>query len=323
MSMRHRAISVAVLASVLATASGLPLWHFPPTAMAMQGLAESVYFPCRHCQTMQVGELKRRFVVTLPKVKDETAKLPVVIVLHGALSNAWSAEFDSGMTKLATDKGFIVVYPYGTGIGPKQLLFWNAGTCCATASSRKVDDVGVIGKMIDYLESNCDADPKRIYVAGASNGGMMAYRLAHDLPERIAAIGSVEGCMFRPHDMPLKPVSIIEFHGTADSIIPYDGGTGSYHGIKVHNIEKIKKTIQYWVNNNHCNPVPAREEQEGLTTESYAGGDGDSAVRLVSIAGGKHVWPGGRVSHLLLSSAGRRICASEAMLRFFLEHPRK
>ena len=328
--MRRRVASFAICVSVLVIAGALFLGHFPPTAMAMQGLAESVYFPCRQCRTIQVGERKRRFVVTMPKKKShegqiaqETAGLPVVIVLHGALSNAWSAEFDSGMTKLATDRGFIVVYPYGTGIGPKQLLFWNAGACCSMASTRNVDDVGFISKVIDYMVSDCRADPRRIYVAGASNGGMMAYRLAHDIPERIAAIGSVEGCMFHPHDMPLKPVSVIAFHGTADGIIPYDGGTGSYHGIKVRNIEAIKKTIQFWVGNNHCNPVPVREELDGLTTETYAAGDGDSAVRLVSIAGGKHVWPGGRLSHLLLNGAGRRVNASEEMLTFFVEHPRK
>jgi polyhydroxybutyrate depolymerase len=279
-------------------------------------------------QTIKIGSLKRRFVMRLPTspcyVHKTPAplKLPVVIVLHGALGNAWTAEFDSGMTERANKEGFIVVYPYGTGVGAKQVLFWNAGACCSLASSRRVDDVSFIRELIALLTRNYNADPSRIYVAGASNGGMMAYRLATELSHQIAAIGSVEGCMFPLAAKPTGPVSIIEFHGTADRVIPYQGGTGSLMGYKVRNIAPVAKTVNYWVAQDHCQPLAQREVRDGYVKETFIGGDGGSAVCLVSISDGGHAWPGGRCAGLFGDKPSRKLSATDQMLDFFRQHPR-
>ncbi|MBS1989198.1 MAG: hypothetical protein JSS83_01705 [Cyanobacteria bacterium SZAS LIN-3] len=290
---------------------------------------KSIRSPGRHSGSIMVGKLKRRFVIQMPDSvppakPPAAAKLPVIIVLHGALTNAWTVEFDSGLTKRAGKDGFIAVYPYGTGIGPRQILFWNAGACCATASARQVDDVTFIRQLIEYLKVECGADEKRIYVAGVSNGGMMAYRLATELSGEIAAIGSVEGCMFPGHAEPDQPVSVIEFHGTADSVIPYDGGTGYKMGYKIRGILPVQRTVEYWIARNHCKPVSERQVSGRITRELFSGGHGDSAVCLVSIAGGKHMWPGGRCAALIGdTSVHTGLNASDEMMRFFAEHPKK
>jgi polyhydroxybutyrate depolymerase len=290
---------------------------------------KSIRSPGRHSGSIKVGKLKRRFVICMPenptraKSASGVNKLPVVIVLHGALTNAWTVEFDSGLTKRANKDGFIAVYPYGTGIGPRQILFWNAGACCATASARQVDDVAFIRRLIEYLKVECGADEKRIYVAGVSNGGMMAYRLATEIPGEIAAIGSVEGCMFPAHAEPDQAVSVIEFHGTADSVIPYDGGTGYKMGYKIRGILPVKKTVDYWISHNRCKPESQRKVNGLVTRELFSGGDGDSAVCLVSIAGGKHMWPGGRCATLVGNASSHSLNASDEMMQFFVDHPKK
>jgi poly(3-hydroxybutyrate) depolymerase len=47
--------------------------------------------------------------------------------------------------------------------------------------------------LIDKLEHDHPVDPKRVYITGISNGAMMAYRLARELSDKIAAIAPVEG----------------------------------------------------------------------------------------------------------------------------------
>ncbi len=249
--------------------------------------------------------------------------MPVVIVLHGALGNPWSVQLDTGLTERAGQEGFLVVYPYGTGLGNKQVLFWNAGGCCALAMYNHVDDVAFIRDLITVLKRDYNADPQRIYIAGASNGGMMAYKLAAELSGQIAAIASVEGCMFPPACAPTSPVSILEFHGTADSIVPYAGGTGMHLGYKVRNVAAAGKTVDYWVSHNQCRPVPQKIWLDGIVKETYSGGNGGSEVSLVTLSGGRHSWPGGCLTRVIGNKPSRDLKATDEILDFFIKHPKQ
>lgn len=95
-----------------------------------------------------------------------------------------------------------------------------------------MDDVGFIRELIDRLQRRYTIDGNRTYVAGYSNGAMMAYCLAAELSDRIAAAAAVAGTIGgrATPDSPLitirepaQPVSIIVFHGTSDAL-PYNGG---------------------------------------------------------------------------------------------------
>jgi len=116
-------------------------------------------------------------------------------------------------------------------------------------------------------------------------------------------------------------VSVIEFHGTADSVIPYAGGTGSLMGYKVKNVLPVEQTINYWVTRDHCRKKPDKTLSDGVLKETFSGGSGGSAVCLVSIEGGGHVWPGGRCAGLLGDKPSRKVNATNEMLDFFQNHP--
>ena len=62
----------------------------------------------------------------------------------------------------------------------------NAGSCCGSAVSQGVDDVGFVNAMIDAVDAAYCVDPKRVYAAGFSNGGMLSNRLACELGDRVA-----------------------------------------------------------------------------------------------------------------------------------------
>src|SRR5208282_3750473 len=98
---------------------------------------------------------------------------------------------------------------------------------------RETKDVQFISALIDLLERHLNADPNRIFVAGASNGGMMAYRLGLELSEKIAAGGPVGGAMEFSTVEAKEPISVIVFHGKRDHIVRYDGKPGHWLFLKV------------------------------------------------------------------------------------------
>ena len=134
----------------------------------------------------------------------------LVMVLHGATQSPESAERMSRMSERADAQNFIAVYPRGTG-RLANVPTWNAGNCCTYAMENHVDDVEFLGALIDKLERDYSIDRRQVYVTGISNGGMMAYRLACELSEKIAAIAPVEGAQ----DSECKPAAPVSLAGVS------------------------------------------------------------------------------------------------------------
>ena len=134
------------------------------------------------------------------------------------------------------------------------MLTWNAGGF--QGKEGKPDDVAFIAKVLDDLATVVNVDPKRVYVTGMSNGGMMCYRLAAELSDRIAAIAPVAGTMAIDNYHPKRPVPVMHFHGTADKLVPFGGpgsGTPKFLGFK-----SVEDTIKICAKANGC-----PEEAEG------------------------------------------------------------
>jgi polyhydroxybutyrate depolymerase len=199
----------------------------------------------------------------------------------------------------------------------------------------RADDVAFLRDLIDDLGKRLSLDPDRLYVAGHSSGAMMTYRLAGELSPRIAAIGVVAGSVgvrgprggVLTIPEPAEPVSVIVFHGTADRLVPYEGGGGAQPGV---GFLSVAESIAFWVKQDGCSPEPEREVSKGGTVikETYAKGkagarqpDAGAEVVLYTIVGGNHMWPGMRGA-ALLSSAKEEISATDLMWDFFARHPR-
>src|SRR5690606_37396672 len=85
------------------------------------------------------------------------------------------------------------------------------------------DDVKFIACLLDDVAAMVNIDEKRVFAAGMSNGGMMCYRLAAELSDRIAAIAPVAGAMGIENVRPSRHVPVIHFHGAEDKIVPLNG----------------------------------------------------------------------------------------------------
>lgn len=172
--------------------------------------------------TLAIGPSARTFLVHVPK-NLEAANPPLVIALHGGGTNGKTMERFSGLSEASERYGFVVVYPNGSG-RLKGFLTWNAGSCCSYAEKHAIDDVAFISRLIDYMIKQYHIDPLRVYVTGISNGAMMAYRLAAEIPDRIAAIAPVAGTLTIDPGTIQAAMPIIHFHGTDDQFVPYLGG---------------------------------------------------------------------------------------------------
>jgi polyhydroxybutyrate depolymerase len=247
-------------------------------------------------------------------------QVPLVVMLHGGLTNGNFVAYESKMTQKSNRDGFIVVYPEGGyGLG-KNLLTWNAGGCCGPAQKNQSDDVGFIREMILQLQKDHQIDPRRIYVAGSSNGGMMAYRVGAELGDMIAAVGSVNGCLLTDGELTLRsPISVVAFNGTKDKVIVLKGGTGSMLGYKI-TCPPARDTMEKFATKLGCKPEPQKEVIGPVVKESYSGGADGAEVTLYSLPMA-HFWPGGRRPYP--SSTAKELNATDVMCEFFWAHPKK
>ena len=170
-----------------------------------------------------------------PRLAD--APVPLLVALHGAFSTGAKMAEETGFSRLADRAGFIVAYPQGIGIFG-LLQHWNAGFCCGKAEADDWDDVGTVLRLVEYLAARLPVDRSRVYLVGMSNGGMLAYRLAAEHPERFAAVAVVSGAIGSSEagveryrlPVPARPVPVLIIHGRDDDHVPYDGGVSPAKG---------------------------------------------------------------------------------------------
>ncbi|MEO9238973.1 MAG: PHB depolymerase family esterase [Jatrophihabitantaceae bacterium] len=262
--------------------------------------------------SLATGSCDRSYRLYRPATLAEPAAL--VVMLHGGFGSASQAEQSYGWDAAADAHGFLMAYPDGLNHA------WNVGGgCCGKSGAGNVDDVGFIAAMVGQLTGSIALSSNRIYATGISNGGMMAYRLACDTA-LFAAIGPDSATMLGPC-APGHPLSVIHLHGTADHNIPYDGGTGS--GVAKIDGPAVPALNARWRAFEQCAP-PVTSTTGALTT-SVASCPAGRAVKLITIAGAGHQWPGAEAKPVAekllgLDPPSTSLDATATIWQFFAEH---
>ncbi len=287
-------------------------------------------YPAMKNHRIQVGDEYRNYFVHLPPSYQHGRPMPVVMVLHGAGINARIMSYFCGMNKKADEAGFIAVYPNGSGVANTVLAF-NSGNLPPEVARHLGNDVAYFRALLDDLEKHYSVDTRRIYSCGISNGGMMSYRLAVEMADRIAAIAAVGGTLTldREDCRPVRPVPVLHMHGLSDWIVPYEGVSERARRILPFvTFKSVEETIAIWIEINQCRRDPMIE----LLDDRYDDGTvvsrwtfhplrGDAEVVLYRIAGGGHTWPGFKAPLPFLGRSTQEINANDVIWDFFRRHP--
>jgi len=240
-------------------------------------------------RTLTVGGVKRSYDLHLPPGATGQ-RLPLVLYLHPLRSaKGYLQTFGRGNEK-ADSAGFIAVYPNGLGAS------WNAGACCGPSNGASgqplVDDVGFMRALVAEVSTLACVDPRRVYATGFSNGGFLSHRLACEASDLFAAVAPVSAVMGMPTCTPARPMPVLMINGTADLIVPYNGGM-SFPLITAGAFISVEETFTGWRQRDGCTGEPVETLSKGnarcLTAKSCAGG---VEVTQCTIQDAGHCWFG-------------------------------
>uniref|UniRef100_A0A7S2LF49 Feruloyl esterase n=1 Tax=Leptocylindrus danicus TaxID=163516 RepID=A0A7S2LF49_9STRA len=262
------------------------------------------------------GKTRCWYTYTNPKVvaSDNTnntsnqQQIPLVIDIHGRTGCASWMPWYSGWARLASEatnaqEHFILAMPQGnTDASISDSTCWNAGYCCCfrnnDAPVNQVEDMLFLTKMMDTLLSDFASiiDVNRVYLAGHSNGCMMAQRFIAERSDLIAAVGCHAGVV-TIGDMPnffgnpnwllpskvnatgYVPTPVITVHGTADDVVPYYGGQYLRH-------PGAEESISWWAEANECDLTAKSvtvDSSGKYATHAYSGCAGGASVQLLEM----------------------------------------
>lgn len=261
-----------------------------------------------------VGQ-ERTYLLNLPDTYEEGDSFPLVVALHGTGGSAEQCERDYGLSTKADMLGYVIVYPEGIPRpGPFKIRTWNAGKCCDYSMEQGADDVKFIRTLIQGLTKKFKVDPDRVFVTGMSNGAMMAYRLACELPGRIRAIAPVSGTLMTESPCePSESMPVLHIHSELDEIIPYRGGVG-LGGYYFHPVDS---TLQVMAEINECPISPQTfEEHDDYVHRQWSCQD-DIIMESYITKDGGHSWPGGKKPRSGADEPSKAIDATELVFDFF------
>jgi polyhydroxybutyrate depolymerase len=264
--------------------------------------------------TVTSGGLVRTAILQVPQSYVSSQSVMLVLNFHGVTSDAIQEEVLSRMTPASEQRGFIVVYPFGFQRS------WNGGACCDPAVTYGIDDVQFVRDLVAAVSADYCVDPRRVFATGMSNGAIFSHRLGCELADTIAAIAPVAGVFaFPPADChPSRPVPVIDFHGSADPIVPFGGAPIATGGA----LASVTDTIAAWRSVDGCAGDPQTVYAAGdATCVAWSSCAQGSEVVLCTIDGGGHTWPGGAPVPVL-GKTSTDLSATDAMLNFFEAHPR-
>jgi polyhydroxybutyrate depolymerase len=228
--------------------------------------------------------LNRTYTYFVPSTWTANQSLPLLILLHGLTQTGNGVMGITDFNQLAEDNQFIVVYPDGINFA------WNANM---NVSVSNADDMGFIESLASSFQQAYNTNPLKQYLVGFSNGGFMSHKMACESSMCFAAIATVAGNMSDTVYANCNPVynpAVLHIHGTADAVVPYNGGTAT--GVSVD------QTMQKWAGFLNCSGTPTTVNMPNNNAFDLSSPqritylNGTNSLELIKITGGGHQWPG-------------------------------
>ena len=182
-----------------------------------------------------------------------------------------------GLRRAALGRGLAVLYPTQSG------GFWSLN------HAQGDDDLNAVRGLIERTLAGGCFDTRRVSATGVSNGAGFATRLACEMPGTFAGVAPVSAG-FRALDpcSPRTRASLLAIHGTADTVVPYNGKRPGREG-------SVPRFAARWAGRSGCAPAPrVTTPRSRVTRIAYRGCDGKLGVAVVRLTGSTHGWFGAR-----------------------------
>jgi polyhydroxybutyrate depolymerase len=264
-------------------------------------------------RTVTVEGADRTYLVHVPTGYDPATPAPSVVTLHGMGTNAFLHLANTGIIASADANGYVVVAPEG------QSGMWKLPSGEGPEGADTPD--------LDYLDAvNDDVDaalclnPARRYATGMSMGSAMTLVLACQPDRAYAAFGGVGASFYRPVCDAAPPAPLIYFHGTADEVVPFEGGKA--RGFEV---EPAPTSMADWADHNGCRDEAVTTRLADVERVRWSGCSLGADVDFYRIDGGGHTWPGSPITtnppfEGIGGVTTRTVSATDAMWDFFTRY---
>ena len=253
------------------------------TPLAKPGTSVDEILPVNPAESL--GRSTRTYRLHIPSSYQYNQPQALVLVFHGAGGHAADIENGTAFSPFADQHDIIVAYPQGLPNGEGGTTFWASDG----PMDYGIDDVHFTSTLLSDLQNKLCIDAHRIFVTGFSNGAGMSGLLACELAGRIAAAAPVAGNFYaipggcQPH----RSIPILEIHGSADSVLPYNG-----YADAAWPLPPIPQWLQQWATRDGCRSGPMvflRTAQ--VTAEHWTACQQGAEVIHYRVEGGGHSWP--------------------------------
>lgn len=254
--------------------------------------------------TLEFAGVERWIVVHTPPDGFDSPR-PLLIALHPSASSGRAMQLMTGLDDAADTYGFVTVYPTASG------LTWGEDATNTDAP----DDIGFMDTLVSYMVENFNVDATQVYVAGWGNGGLMALRLACEVPDRFAGIAVTGALMWGrhrgacPQDTDVS-TNFLLIHGTNEWF--YTTDTHFYRppfGGDRPLILGVDDTLSVWLQRGQCDVVEVLNENARIAR----GCNDDTTVAHYSVIGGSS-WP--RSGDYVLNTFG--VDAATIIVNYFV-----
>lgn len=257
-------------------------------------------------ETATYDGYKRHALYFRPSATSST-RVPLLVVLHYRGGDGEAMNYLTNVSLLARDAGIWVVLPDARGHN------WNHDP----ADTNRVDDVAYLSNLIDSAVTRFPVDPKRVYMAGFSDGGFMAMRFACERPAKVAGVATVAATFLKKLYRVCQPslgMPLLMINGTADERTKYDSQFG---------VLTVPATATRWAQIDGCPTAPTRtnlpdiaDDRTTVALDTWAA-CAAGEVRLYTVEKGGHTWPGASRKTLMYGRTSYDIDATATIWQFF------
>ena len=278
-------------------------------------------------QVLKIGTPKngvREYILDLPQDWKSDRPMPLVLAFHGKKQKNSVFRQQAQLSDPDFNKEALVAYPHGID------LQWSGDPTSPPLA--EVNDIEFANRLIDHIAQMYCIDMRRIYAVGFSNGGGLTQVLACDkaLSSKLAAVAIVSGAFYFDHTLkdPLfssctparSPLPVLDFHGTKDPVIHYDG-----KGTPDGQTYDIAGWCYSWAERNGCpvgeQPRPVKTDSSRVQALAWRCGSWSESVLHYQIQGFGHGWPSKKVQEDDFQRLGPApIEATPIILSFFQKH---